>query len=354
VRALVVALVIVGCGAPAAEPDAGHDASAAIDAAVDDAGAPGCEGSLDPVVCSGAVDPTTLGAGIEAVPAGLAGSEPGSHWYCAPGEGTAWNGRVLLYLVGTFGDPRTEHAFAARACALGFVAIAPMYENRLLVRSVCGEDGDCYEHFHEEIVDGTDVAASPVDVDLDDSIRNRAATLIAHLASEGEPWTTVRDRLMAGDWSNVVLAGHSQGAGQVAYLAREESAERVVMLAGPADQLGDGTPMHTPPPWIAALETAPLRTSLRLAYIHDDDSFEVVSQVASNWDAMGVADGTCVQSTSGGYDASCRRIRIASDGCAGLAAHLTVILDRWGAACRAGPGEHTNVASWDHLLMTGR
>ncbi len=206
VRSGLTVLLLIGCGAPMAADDAGVDAPSIdgampVDSAQGDAGAPGCAGSLDPIVCSGTVDPTALGAGIEEVPAGLAASEPGSHWFCAPGDGTAWNGRAVLYLVGTYGDPRNEHAFAARACALGFVALAPMYENRLLIRTVCGEDGDCYEQFHEEIVDGASVAADPVDVDRDDSVRNRATTLLAHLAtSEGGPWIDVRDRIAADDW----------------------------------------------------------------------------------------------------------------------------------------------------------
>ena len=360
---LVLGLVLglglgLGCQPSAGPADVGAPLDAGLvdtpapDVTAVDAGPPGCVGSLDPIVCSGAVDPTTLGTGIEEVEAGLAGGTAGSHWFCEPGEGTPWNDRVLFYLVGTYGDPAGEHNVPARACELGFVAIAPMYENRDMARSVCGDDGPCYEAFHVEITDGSgDVAPDPVRVDVASSIRNRVATLLEHLASTRDaPWTTVRDRLAADDWSSVALAGHSQGAGHVAYLAREESAERMVLLAGPSDRIGNGTPTHAPAPWIAALAAAPLRTTLRLAYMHDDDDFEIVPQVIDNWDLMGIEDGTCPQATAGGYAGTCRRIRTTTDSCTGLASHLTPILERWGARCRTG-AEHANRATWDHLLL---
>lgn len=354
--ALALASSLAACApAPVARPDAAPaDAPVSVRDAPPfepDAGPPGCAGSLDPIVCSGAIDPTTLGAGIEVVEAGLGGGAPGAHWFCEPGEGTAWNDRVLLYLVGTYGDPAGEHGMAARACELGFVAVAPMYENRDMARAVCGDDGPCYEAFHVEITDGGGGAPDPVDVDADDSIRSRVATLLEHLATaRGEPWTTVRDRLAADDWSSVVLAGHSQGAGHAAYLAREESAERMILLAGPSDRVASGMPSHAPAPWIAALATTPLRTTLRLAYMHDDDDFEIVPQVVDNWDLLGLPDGTCAHASAGGYAASCRRVRTATDGCTGLAAHMTPVLERWGERCRAG-AEHENRATWDHLLL---
>lgn len=357
--ALLVSVAFCGCASSPALDAGASDVPTAGDAprrddapiAPPDVGPPGCAGSLDPIVCSGALDPTALGPGIEAVGAGLAGTTPGRHWFCSPGEGTPWNGRLLLYLVGTFGDPSEEHAVPARACELGFAAVAPMYENRDMVRTVCREDGPCYEAFHVEITDGGDVAPAPVAVDADDSIRNRVATLLDHLSTErGEPWVTARDRLAGGDWSRVALAGHSQGAGHVAYLARQERAERLVLLAGPSDRLGSGTAGHAPAPWIAALETAPLRTVLRLAYMHDDDAFEVVPQVVDNWDRMGIEDGTCAHASAGGYAASCRRVRTATDACTGLSAHLTPVLPSWGVRCREG-AVHENRATWDHLLL---
>ncbi len=355
--ALLSCSLLAACAAPGATSgqDAGTIDGGASDGGARDAGrdaplpTPGCPDTLDRGVCSGLVDPTSLGAGIEPVSVGLAGTGAGSHWYCTPAATTPWNDRALLYLVGTYGDPADDHQLARRACELGFVAFAPMYENRVLLSGgYCGDDGECYERYRAEIVDGIPGAPDPVDVDEDDSIRNRVATLLAHLAARGEPWATVASRLAAHDYARVAIAGHSQGAGHALYLAREEAAERVVMLAGPAETVSGGASGRAPTPWIAALRATPLPTARRLAYIHDDDSFQGVAGVLANWDAAGVDAATC------GLDVAspaCRRVRVPSDECAGLAAHLVPIDAEWGPRCVASGRGFENRAAWDHLLL---
>jgi hypothetical protein len=351
-RALLVVLLIVGCDArPGADGDAATtdpDAQPAADARAE----PGCEGSLDPLICSGALDPTELGDGIDLVETGILGGAPGAYWWCAPGDGVPWNGRLVIHLVGTYADPLEEHGLPQRACELGLAAIAPMYENRDAGRAVCGDDPDCYEAFHAEIVDGEPGAPDPVDVSTTSALRHRIATLLDRLAARGAPWIAIRDALVAGDFSAAVISGHSQGAGHALYLARDESAERVILLAGPTDRTSSGTASNAPAPWISALEASPLPTARRFGYIHDDDGFAVVDQVVDNWRLAGVVgDDSCAFRSGGGYDPTCRGIRTATDGCTDLAAHLTPILSRWGPRCGPGSGELENRATWDHLLL---
>jgi hypothetical protein len=306
----------------------------------------------DAAVCSGTADPASLGTGIDPVVGTR--SEPGplgAHWFCRPSDPASWNGRVVIHVVGTWSDPVADHRFPEHACGRGFAAIAPMYENRAPARETCGEDGPCYEAHRREIVDGIEGAPSPVDVDVSSSLRNRIATLLTYLADrDGSPWTRVSERLTAGDWTSVVLSGHSQGSGHALYLGREETAERIVLLAGPSDRLGDRTTTHSAVPWIESMETSPPRTTLILGYIHEDDTVQVVSQVTDNWRSIGLPTGACDFSESDGYDPSCRRIHIPSDGCDGLSAHTTVIVRRWGSRCALGEEGHTNAATWDFLL----
>jgi hypothetical protein len=351
-----LALLAAACGGPDAPPvtDASSsalDARALEDAAVGaDAAAPvsSCEGA----VCSGAVDPVSLGPGIDPVVGTRAETgSPGAHWFCRPSELSAWNGKLVIHIVGTWSDPVADHRFPEHACGRGFAAIAPMYENRAPARETCGEDGPCYEAHRREIVDGEEGAPPPVDVDAASSLRNRIATLLDHLAErDGAPWPDIRDRLAADDWTQVALSGHSQGSGHALYLGREEAAERVVLLAGPSDRLGDRTPTSTAVPWIAALETSPPRTRLVLGFIHDDDTIQVVSQVTDNWRSIGVPDVTCTHDSAGGYAPSCRRVHIPTDACTGLAAHSTVVVRQWGPACALGAAGRSNAATWDFLL----
>jgi pimeloyl-ACP methyl ester carboxylesterase len=166
-------------------------------------------------------------------------------------------------------------------------------------------------------------------------------------------WAQIADMLAAGDFGQVVLSGHSQGAGHAVFMARDFAAERLVILAGPADRLGDGTAGHAPVPWIVGLGGAtPPQTPVASFYtfLHLDDSVEVVAQVEDNWDTMGISVQPCVFSEAAAYPATCRRVLIPADGCTGLAAHTTVVVRRWGAACALGQAGHTTAATWQFLL----
>lgn len=364
-------LFLVGCSSSVSSVDASGplpdvpaldapalDASAldgpALDASALDAGSSitlACADAYGVEVCSGTADPTVLGAGIEPVAAGIVPGDPGHHWYCRPGSGVPWNGRLVLHLVGTYSDPERDHRFAERACSLGWAAIAPMYENRDAVRGTCGEDAACYEGFHAEVVDGVD--RSPVNVDASNAISNRTRTLLDALRA-GDPgfagWPSLAAELRDADWPSVLVSGHSQGSGHALYVAREHAIARLVMLAGPADQLRDGMPDHAPPPWLVELPTNTATPVERFhAYIHQDDSIENVAQVFASWDAMGLG-AACDYALAGGYDATCRRILIASDGCGGLNAHTTVVSRFWGPMCRIGGAGFNNVATWAFLL----
>ncbi|MBL8682478.1 MAG: hypothetical protein JNK05_25145 [Myxococcales bacterium] len=370
-RAIVLGLFAVGCTNPAPPP---MDATNGADSSITDGGASDArdtdaavdvrDGRAAPIVtcddagvCSGTADPVSLGAGIEPVVAARSPRGPlGSHWFCRPRDPARWNGRLVVHVVGTWSDPANDHRFPEQACALGFVAIAPMYENRDPARETCLEDGPCYEAHRREIVDGVEGAPAPVDVDRPNSLRNRIATLLARLAeADGAPWPTVRDRIAGGDWRTTVVSGHSQGSGHALYLAREEVTERLVLLAGPSDRLGDRTPTSAPVPWIAALRTTPPRTPAAriFGYMHDDDSIQVVAQVLDNWDAIGLAASSCAYARAAGYPNDCRRVRIAGDMCDGLLAHSTVVVRRWGASCMLGTGDNTNEATWRFLLTAG-
>jgi hypothetical protein len=363
-RALVL---LAGCSSPPVTTDVpvldaalvAEDTARALDAAApvdatSDAGPPialACADAYAASVCSGTADPTALGSGIEPVRTGIIAGDPGSHYYCRPADAADWNGRLLLHLVGTYSDPLDDNRFPERACSLGYAAIAPMYENRDDARSTCEEDAACYDAYHAEIVTG--VEGSPVEVDADDSIVSRSRSLLDALASSDAAfpgWATVSGELDDAAWPSVVVSGHSQGSGHALYIARDREVQRLVILAGPADQLRDGEPDHAPPPWITELATRTVTPVERFfAYIHLDDSIERIPQVFASWDTMGLGTA-CDYARTGGYDAGCRRILIPADDCLGLNAHSTVVVRTWGPMCRLGAMGSDNVATWAFLL----
>lgn len=343
-----------GGGADAGATDAGGDAGAR------DAGPPvdpiplTCEDVRGTMVCAASIDPTLVDSAVSPVPTGLGGGGgEGSHWFCRPAAASEWNGRALLHLVGTYSDPLDDHRFAEHACAEGWAAMVPMYENRNHPRDICGDDGPCYEAFHREILFGEPGAPDPVDVHPVDAIDARALGLIAHLARGGDaagPWSSVAAALSVDDFRAVAVSGHSQGAGHAVYLGGERAAERVVILAGPSDRIGDGTPGHAAVPWVASF--APATAADRFfGYIHRDDMVANVDQVIATWDALGVGADSCDHANAGGYPATCRRIFVPSAGCGEVLAHSVPVVRAWTGTCfPLLSGAHDNYATWSFLL----
>jgi hypothetical protein len=311
----------------------------------------------DREICTGTADPTEIDPEVSAVATGIVPGAVGKHWFCRPGDGQPWNGRLLLHLVGTYSNPADDFRFAERACALGFAAIVPMYKNRDAVRQTCQNDGICYESFHQEIIYGTPVAPAPVDVNVKNSILSRARGLTKRLIT-GDPqfssWRDISERIAGADWSSIALSGHSQGSGHALFLARDFAAERLVILAGPADRLNDGQPNHAVVPWISQMATTPPRTPIGNIYtfLHADDGIEIVAQVQNNWDVMGIGSATCTFANVAGYSPSCRRVAINSDNCSAYNAHATVVVRQWGAKCGLGVAPiYVTRATWTFLLL---
>ncbi len=345
--------------------------AAALDAAVGDSATDGgtapleadarAEGAIPAVslatcsaadgICSGTLDPTQLGAGILAVRSATSGKD-GRHYFCYPSAPGILNGKFVLHFVGTGSDPQVDLAVTRRMCALGFVALAPMYVNDKDARGTCGADSDCFDGYRREIVVGGDFIRG-VSVDTANSIEGRISSALARLAVT-EPtfaaFPALRDAFAIRDLSKVVLSGHSQGSGHALYLARDHAALRVVLLAGPSDRLP--APENAPSRWItefaARTKTSP---SKLYGFISEDDAIQGFDSVRDTWNVIGMGPESCVHSMSGsGYTAACRRVVLPSAGCSALAAHAVVVAENFDAACLSARPPNRNTATWTFLF----
>lgn len=315
----------------------------------------GCADVEGRSVCSSLYDPTALDAAVERVPGG--GDRVGMHYACHPGEAARWNGQLLVYFVGTGDSPARSHGLPELACALGFAAVAPMYKNERDARSACAANSPCYDGMHREVLYGGDSAPDPIRVDEANSALHRLDTLLAQLAERDEHfagWATIRERVTGRDFSQVVVAGHSQGSGHAVSLARDHQVARVVALAGPSDRLDSGKPGHAAVEWVAQWrnesKTPPARV---LGYNHEDDFVLVYRQLSANYDALGVDAAGCERSDTGEPPAACRRVRIAAARCRPLDAHIAVALRRFGSEqddCKLDGKLHDNTRTWTFLL----
>jgi hypothetical protein len=365
---LAILLLVTACHAsegvgPNAQPQ--NDGDAALPPRVD-GGAPTDAGHLEDAdaealslatcdasegVCVGLLDPTSLGGGIAPVRAVGSGKD-GRHSFCYPSDPAKVTGKFLIHVVGTGADPQVDRAVLLRMCALGFVGLSPMYVNDRDGRSTCGSAPECFEGFRKEIVVGGDFVTG-VSVDTANSIEGRVSTALARLA-ETEPayarFGAFRDAFMARELSDVVLSGHSQGAGHALFMAREHSALRVVLLAGPSDRVA--SPVDAPSDWIRAFASRTKTPPSRLyGFIAAEDGVIGYDNVTKTWSDLGLPSDSCSHSSTGeGYSSACHRVIVPASGCTALDAHAMVVAETFDAACRPGALPNRNTETWKLLF----
>jgi hypothetical protein len=302
------------------------------------------DGVLVPSELDKAITPVTTGSGADA-----------RHYYCTPTTTAAWNGQLVLYLVGARQDPALAHGFAERACARGYAALAPAYRNERAIRDLCGSDPDCYEGVRREIVTGDDLSPH-VNLDPANGLYHRIDVLSAHLARAlPEVWVPIRDALARRDLSGVIVAGFSQGSGHALILAHDSAAARVVLLSGVPDRIRSGEPDHGPVTYLARwAQSSPKTPGERIFGVnHAADPFIPAAELAANYALLGVPDAPC-KVTEETPTGECHRFVIETEACTGTVdAHVTPSVARFGADGRpcapGGPLRHLG-PTWDYLL----
>lgn len=161
---------------------------------------------------------------------------------------------LLLFLPATGAVPADYTAFLAAASDAGYSVLGLDYFNRgkSLTRT-CGPDADCYDKFQRNRFDGgspsrfSRVAAA-------DSILARLGAALDYLEryDRGGDWGRFRDGTRIR-WSRIVVAGHSQGGGEAAYISHGRRVQGVLMFAAPVETFDDvsagwmNRPGRTPP-----------------------------------------------------------------------------------------------------------
>lgn len=193
--------------------------------------------------------------------------------------GSATTQQLVVLLPGTGRSPKEYRGFLHEAALLGHHALGLAYANAPALSEACGSDLACYELARHETFDGQDRTAK-VSVKYADSVESRLVHALLHLAqtAASDGWGTY---LTGGkpDWSKVVLAGHSHGAGQAAFVAKLKAVSRVALLAGPVDGHGG-----QPAAWLNSVHATPGLQFFALAHAGD----ATFAQVSANWTALGL------------------------------------------------------------------
>jgi hypothetical protein len=220
-KLLIVALTGVACSCgsgPTAEPDPGRD-----------------------VVVERRVDPGATDTGIS--------NTGGQHFVAVPASANQ-SQNLLVFLPGTGGRPEFYTTILRHAADRGHHAIGLAYPNVEAVNELCASapSATCHEDARIEVITGAD-RSNLVSVNAANSIDNRLRALLAWLDQgfPGEDWSTFSTN---GEprWDRIIVAGHSQGGGHAAMIARLRVVRRAVLFAS-----------TEPAPWTATAFATPTR-----------------------------------------------------------------------------------------------
>lgn len=219
-----------------------------------------------------------------------------AHVVINPNPAVTARGRLFVMLPGTLAVARTYRLILRTGATRGYHAIGLTYPNDSPVEGICASSSDpaCAENFRRETINGENVS-SLVAVDPANSIVGRLEALLTSLAASfpNEGWGQY---LVGGriNWALVTVAGHSQGAGHAAFLAKIQSLDRAVMFSGPTDTgVADGSPA----PWLNFINTTPL--SRQYAFTHVADTLASIDQITRNWAALGLPTQGALTSVDG-------------------------------------------------------
>ena len=171
-------------------------------------------------------------------------------------RGVAPNANLLVYFPGTGGTPASGALFLEAAANAGYRVISLQYDNANAVPTICGPNPDpaCSDRFRQKRVFGDDTTKD-IDDSPSESIVSRLTKLLQYLDAHhhDEGW----GRYLRGaepNWSRIAFAGHSQGGGHAAYIAKKEKVARVIVLSGAGDWV-NATKVFAP--WVASPSKTP-------------------------------------------------------------------------------------------------
>lgn len=191
---------------------------------------------------------------------------------------TSARGPLLVFLPATRAQPSDYTQFLSAATNAGYHVIGLDYWNlgRTLSRTCAGRE-QCYTLVQRNRFDGT--AASPYSrVQAAGSIVSRLRNAIEHLA-DVDPTGRWGRFVRHGDvqWRDIVIAGHSQGGSEAAFIGHIRPVRGVLMFGAPAVSLGD---RHAS--WINRRGVTP--TSREYAFASVDDEYGPF--IRPSWRAM--------------------------------------------------------------------
>jgi pimeloyl-ACP methyl ester carboxylesterase len=185
--------------------------------------------------------------------------------------------KLIFMIQGTGGSAAGMRSVDSVFAAMDFHVVSIDYKNNV-ISTICAhsKDQSCSERFRREIITGKPLS-NKTKVDSVNSILNRFKTFLRYLVkddSEGGWNKYMKDG--RPQWSHIIVAGHSQGAGHAAMLGKMFKVNRVLIFSGPQDYLED---LDMPSPWLSKKSATP--ENRYFAFLNLKDPFHVKYQIAN-------------------------------------------------------------------------
>jgi hypothetical protein len=190
------------------------------------------------------------------------------------------DGPLLLFLPATRAKPADYRLFLRTATSVGYHVLGLDYWNRgTSVTHLCGPIPTCYTAVQQNRFDGSHPSIYSR-VNPANSIVNRLHAALGYLGRHDAHggWT----RYLDGSgirWARVVVAGHSQGGGESAYIAHSTLVHGVLMFSSPVDTF-NGVPAS----WMGT----PGRTSTSRMYAFDNEHDMYFGKIFDSWQHLGL------------------------------------------------------------------
>lgn len=193
---------------------------------------------------------------------------------------TTATGPLLLFLPATGEQPADYTTFLHLATRTGYHVLGLDYWNLgRSVASTCAADAACYGRLQRNRFDGSHPFARSR-VAARDSVLGRLKPALAYLERTDPTggWGRYLDA-HGVRWSRIVVAGHSQGGGESAYIAHIRAVRGALLF---------GSPIVTDGPVAATWLSAPGRTPASRIYAFDDTSDRFWPRIEASWQRLGL------------------------------------------------------------------
>jgi hypothetical protein len=180
-------------------------------------------------------------------------------------------GQLFVFLPGTDGVPAGYTNVARTAANLGFHSVGLMYPNGVTMNSLCADstNPDCYAEARLAVINGGTNAE--ISISATDCITNRLVKLIQYLSSHNpsQNWSQFLDAGARPIWPNIIIAGHSQGAGHAGIIGKTYPVARSLMFADTDWWTPNGQLPGQPAPWIT--NSGVLPPQCFFGFVHTND-----------------------------------------------------------------------------------